>query len=201
MRIFIICLFLFAALLILFFIFLPPLLRKIHFRHFRKYMGRKIYKIAQDHDYCLIQDFTMQLDRQHTAHFDHILFGNKYFYCIVDKAWKGSVIGHVRDENWIFIHPRTKMKQSIKNPIRVNQLRMEKFSLLTGIDQEMLIDIVVVSDDCLFSCHGLRSESTYMVYASELKKLIDTIEHRDVPPFEDAAIEKVVSSVYQLQNK
>lgn len=201
MRIFVICLFSFAALLILFFMIFPPLVRKIRFRHFRKYIGRKLYKIAQDHDYCLIQDFTMRLDSQHTAHFDHILFGNKYFYCIVDKAWKGSVIGHARDEKWLYYQPRTNMKQSIKNPIHVNQLRMEKFSLLTGIDPEMLIDIVVVNDDCLFSCHGLRSESTYMVYASALKKLIDSIEHRDIPPFDNEAIEKVVSSVYQLQNK
>ena len=191
--------FLIVVLLLTLLIFFQPYVKKqYHLRHFRHYMGRKVYRVAKDYDYCLLQNFTMQLDSKHTAHFDHILFGDKYFYCVVDKSWKGSVIGSAHDEHWIYYHPRTNQKQMIKNPLRVNKTRLEKFSLLTGIDEEMLISIVVVNDECTFSCSGLRSDTEYIVHASDFKKLIHEIEHRDVPPFEAQAIEKLVSEVYQL---
>lgn len=161
-------------------------------------MGRKIYQIARDFDYCLLQNYLMRIDSEHTVHFDHILFGDKYFYCIVDKSWKGSVLGAFRDDKWIYYQPRSKKKQSIKNPLKVNQTRIDKLSLLTGVDPQIFINIVIINDDCLYQCTGLRSESTYIIHASEFRKLLHEIENRDVKPFDAKAIEKVVEEINQL---
>ena len=184
-----------AGVLVLYFLpFIKKFLRRHYFRH---YMGRKIYQIAHDNDYLLLQNLVLKVDNEHYAKFDHILFGNKYFYCICDKSYKGDVIGSYRDEIWQIYTSETN-HQGIKNPLRVNQRRVEHFSLVTGIDKEMLINIVVVNDDSLCSCIGLRSESVYICKASELKKLIYELESRNVPPFEDHELEKVVNQVAKL---
>lgn len=185
-------------LLSLFFFFFPMIRKYIYHHRFRQYMGKKVYQIAKDYDYCLLQNVVIEIGNDQTFRFDHILFGNKYLYCITDKSWDGAVLGSARDSTWLFYDAHHMKKQSIKNPLRVNQTRIEKLSLRTGIDMEMMINIVVVNDDCMFSCTGLRSDSIYMVAASKLPKLIQELESRDLPPFEESAIEKVVHEIHQI---
>lgn len=181
------------------FFFILPLVKKYVFHHrFRNYMGKKVFQLAQDFDYCLLQNVTIEIGKNQAIRFDHILFGNKYIYCITDKLWEGAVLGSARDATWIYYYPKSDKKQSIKNPIRVNQMRLEKLSLRTGIDANLMINIVVVNDDCLFSCVGLRSDSSFIVSSSKFSRLIHELESRDLPPFEEKAIEKVVEEINQL---
>ncbi len=175
-----------------------PIIRSVFKRrHFRYYMGKKVYKIAHDNDYLLLQNLVLKISSDAYAKFDHVLFGNKYFYLINDKSYNGDVIGSNRDEIWQF-YGNSNSSQGIKNPLRVNQRRMDHFSNITGIDKEMLINIVVYNDDSLCTCVGLRSDSVFICKASELKKLIYELENRNVPPFEEHELEKVVAQVSKL---
>ena len=64
-----------AGVLVLYFLpFIKKFLRRHYFLH---YMGRKIYQIAHDNDYLLLQNLVLKVDNEHYAKFDHILFGNK----------------------------------------------------------------------------------------------------------------------------
>lgn len=177
--------------------FFPIIKRIFKHRHFRYYMGKKIYKIAHDNDYLLLQNLVLKVNADSYAKFDHILFGNNYFYLINDKSYSGDVIGSNRDEIWQYYSTAT-TAQGIKNPLRVNQRRMELFSNITGIDKELLINIVVYNDDSLCTCVGLRSDSVFICKSSELKKLIAKLESRNVPPFDEYELEKVVNQVSKL---
>lgn len=181
------------------FLFCLPMIKKYIFHHrFRNYMGKKVYRLARDFDYCLLQNVTIEIGKDQTIRFDHILFGNKYIYCITDKLWDGAVLGSARDATWIYYYPKSDKRQSIKNPIRVNQTRLEKLALRTGIDANMMINIVVVNDDCMYFCVGLRSDTSYIISSSKFAKLIQDLESRELPPFEEKAIEKVVEEINQL---
>ena len=197
-RILFIILYLFVIFLVVVTYFYPYVKKMVKNKRFRQHMGRKIYKLANDNDYLLLQNYIIQVDKNSSVRFDHILFGNKYFYCITDKTWKGSIIGSNRDEYWLYYDKGSLEPQDIKNPLRVNQRRLEHFSRVTQVDKEMLINIVVVSDDSLCTCVGLRSETVYLCKESDFKKLIYELESRNVPPFDSHNLEEVVEQIYKI---
>ena len=69
------------VLLILFALFLVifiPIRRKQKQKNFKYFYYKKIYKIAMDRDYYLINDFLFRIDNSYVARIDHILFGDKF---------------------------------------------------------------------------------------------------------------------------
>ncbi len=186
-----------AIIIIIVLYFFPIIKKTFRRRHFRYFMGKKIYKIAHDNDYLLLQNLVLKVNADSYAKFDHILFGNKYFYLINDKSYSGDVIGSNRDELWQY-YGNSNTSQSIKNPLRVNQRRIDYFSNVTGIEKELLINIVVYNGDSLCTCVGLHSDSVFICKSSELKKLIFELESRNVPPFDEHELEKVVNQVSKL---
>ena len=67
------------VLLGLFLIFYNFIILTIEKLTFKKKTAKKIYQIAIDHDYYLLNEVAMKIGT-HTIHFDHILFGNKYIF-------------------------------------------------------------------------------------------------------------------------
>ncbi len=188
------------AIVITLFIFFYPIVKKYLDLHcFHRMMQRRVYRITKNYDFCLLQNHTIPFDSGHSIKFDHIIFGDKYFYCIADKSWNGSVLGSYRDDNWILYEKNKDHRQYVKNPLKINQSRINKLSIMTGIDREIFINIVVVNDDCLFHCVSLRSDYVYIVHASDLEKTIIDIEKRNVQPFDSSEIEKVVAEINQLK--
>lgn len=188
------------AIVITLFLFFRPIVKKYLDLHcFHWIMQRRVYRITKNYDFCLLQNHEIPVDSGHSIKFDHIIFGDKYFYCIVDKTWNGSVLGSYRDDNWVLYENKKNYRQYVKNPLKVNQSRINKLSIMTNIDSEIFINIVVINDNCLFHCSSLRSDNTYIVHASELEKTIIDIETRNVQPFDGHEIEKVVSEINQLK--
>lgn len=149
-----------------------------------------------DNDWRLINNFTFALDDKNDATFDHIIFSDKFIYCIVDKYWHGGIIGKSNDDSWIF-YPDKKDKCYIDNPLKVNQLRIEKLSLSTGLDPEIFIPIVLINDDCLLD--DLKLENNYIVKVSKLKNLIKKNESSDIDCFNQEELQKVVYELNKLK--
>lgn len=50
-------------------------------KNFSKKAGKKIYALARDNDFYLINQVALSIDTK-VIHFDHILFTDKFIYCI-----------------------------------------------------------------------------------------------------------------------
>lgn len=76
---------------------------------------RIVYDIARDKDYYLINTVKLDIDTK-TIHFDHILFGEKYIYCIGNYFHKGAISGKFSDNQWFSYESLTKTTH-VKNPL------------------------------------------------------------------------------------
>ena len=81
-----------------------PLNNKRQKNNFNEYCYKAIYKIAFDEDYYLINNFLFRVDQTTVARIDHILFGNKYIYIIVDTYYEGDLVGKYQDKSLILIN-------------------------------------------------------------------------------------------------
>lgn len=176
-----------------------PIVYKIVFnRNFKNIYYKKIKRLVLGHDWRLLNNFTFALDSENDATFDHIIFSDKYIYCLVDKYWHGGLNGKKEDDSWFF-YPDNKSKCYIDNPLKINDIRKEKLSLITGLDSSIFISIVVINDDCEIDELKLDDSNNYIVKISKLKKLITLIEKRDVSPFNDEELQKVVYEMKKLR--
>ena len=123
-----------AFLLAAYLIISYPLNKYLYRKFFRYKYYKTIYKIVNKKDYRLINNYYFKIDENSQAHFDHLLFGEKYIYCITDKYWTMGIVGKPQDESWILC--KTKDKRTyIDNPLLKNNIREEKLSLISGIDR------------------------------------------------------------------
>jgi hypothetical protein len=189
----------FAA-IILFVLFLVGLffLFRTLFMHriFIKIFGAKVYAIANEFDYYLINLFEFKLDGSKTAHLDHILFGNKYIYLIKDRYYRGQIENE--NGNWIYNHKRNKISKPIDNPLAINHERLEKFSLTTRINEDLLISVVLVNDKAYKDPIYAASSSDFLVSIKKLSKFIEAIEEREVPLLDEQGLQQVVLDLYEL---
>ena len=83
--------------------------------------GRKIYHIALDNDYYLINNVKLASHDDKIASINHLLFGDKYIYLISDYYYRGEVSAKESDLSWIY-RPLSKKEHAryIDNPILKN---------------------------------------------------------------------------------
>jgi hypothetical protein len=178
---------------------LIPLMKQSYYRHHLvKIFGKFIYHIALYSDYYLINNMSLRLDPDHTAHIDHILFGEKYIYVIKDKYYKGALSGKENDESWVFFPDDRRKSRYIDNPLKVNRVRTEKLGLFTGLDEDLFISIIVVNNDCLLEKFESFSRRDYVVQVGKLNKLIEAIESRSVPKINEQQLEQAVQDIAQI---
>ena len=149
---------------------------------------RKIKKVADFNDYLLVNEFSSQSAlTKETYHIDHILIGNKFIYCIKDRYYPGTLLALANDESWLFYG--RKKKVYIDNPMRLNEFRINKFSLSTSLPKESLISIVLINDDCMINELPNRGDHSYCVTLSKFPKLIESIEDRNIGKLNKADLE------------
>ena len=160
-------------------------------KYFRSRYYLSIKKIVETQDYRLINNFYFQIDENTQAHFDHVIFGEKYIYLITSKFWKEGLLGKPQDESWMYYASKSK-HHYIDNPLAKNEIRTEKLSLITGIDRGLFITIVLINDDCLVDEDAKFNPKNIIVKRKKLKKVISNFEHSDVEKINDEQLQKVV---------
>lgn len=176
-----------------------PLIRNAYIRtNLIPFFGKKIYHIALYNDYYLINKLVLKLDDANRAHIDHLLFGEKFIYVIKDRYHDGALTGNERDVNWMFYSKFARRGKYISNPFLINRVRAEKLSLITGLDQHLFINIIVVNDDCLLDDIKTTDNVTYIVKMRKLEKLIKAIEERDIDPIDPDQLDVAVKDIYKL---
>lgn len=168
-------------------------------KDFKYHCYKKIYKIAMDRDYYLINNFLFRIDSAHVARIDHILFADKYIYIINDFYVEGDVDGKENDASLIIISKDGK-KQYMDNPIAINAKLVNKLSLITGINQSLMIGISLINDDCRCGVQT-TSKSSYIIQANRFKQLVKAIESRDIGLINKDQLASAVKAIDKLNRR
>lgn len=175
-----------------------PISRSYYRKHFQIHYYKKIYQVALDNDFFLINQFAFKVDATKVANVDHILFGNKYIYVLSSKYYQGDLVGKYHDKSLIFISHRGK-KCYTDNPYNQVKLLASKLSASTGIDASLMIGIILVNDNCRVAVES-DSKQFYIIQRKRFASLIKAIESRPVQEINQTQLAKAVQSIAK-QNK
>ena len=175
-----------------------PISHAYNRKHFQIHYYKRVYKVALENDYFLINQFLFKIDSSKLANVDHILFGNKYIYVISSKYYQGDLIGKYHDKSLIFISHRGK-KCYTDNPYNQVKNLASKLSSSTGIDASLMIGIILVNDDCKVAVQS-DSKQFYIIQRKRFASLIKAIESRPVGEINQVQLQKAVQSIAK-QNK
>lgn len=189
------------AILAIFLLSFPFIRRHYTFKNFQKIYYKKIRQIADINDYYLINNLVIKNNNQLVCRIDHVLFGDKYIYVIKDRFYRGAISGNKEDNTWLFYSNDGK-KFEMENPMQVNEKRLEKLSLITQIDPSFFISIVLINDNCVIkNASDLNKEDSFIVPKKSLKKVIKTIEKRNVKNMDQKQLEFAVQDISRLYGK
>lgn len=187
-----------SAFIVLFMLIYPFAKARYDFKNFQKIYYKEIKKIADLNDYYLINKLSIRNNNQLICRIDHVLFGDKYIYVIKDRYYRGTICGSANDNAWLF-YTKGDATIEIQNPMKVNEKRVDKLSLATQIDMSFFISIVIINDNCVIkNSQDLMRDNNFIVSKKNLKKLIKTIEKRNVSKMDPKQLEYAVQDISRL---
>ena len=185
-----------AIILLSVFFIVIPINRRRQRDNFKEYCYKAIYRIAFNEDYYLINNFLFRVDSNKVARIDHILFGNKYIYVIIDTYYEGDLVGKEEDESLILINKKSQ-KFYTENQYKIVKSLVKALSRSTSIDESMFIGVVVVNNNCKLGIET-NSKQLYMIQRNRLKKLVKAIESRNVGNINAAQLDAAVKAIDKL---
>lgn len=184
--------------LLFFFIFIP--LRKRYIKkNYDEYYYRTIHRIVTNEDYYLINRFLFKVDDSRTGTIDHILFGDKYIYIISSKYYDGDLIGKQYDKSLILINSKGK-KCYVNNPFLENKLLLERLSMNTDVDSQLMIGIVLVNKNVNINVTN-ESKQYYAIQVNKLPQLVKAIESREIPTINETQLARAVKVFDKLNRR
>ena len=168
-------------------------------KHFQIHFYKKVYKVALNNDYYLINQFRFKNDNSALAGVDHILFGNKYIYVIMSLYYEGDLVGKYNDKSLIFITHKGK-KCYTDNPYNQVKLLTSKLSSSTGVDASLMIGIVLINDDCKVAVQS-ESKQFYIIQRKRFAALIKAIESRPIETINEDQLSKAVQQIAKETKK
>ena len=163
------------------------------------YYYRKIYSYTCNRDFYLINNFVFRLDSKHNTLIDHMLFGDKFIYVIMDKYYEGDLTGNSYDPDLILIG-KNGSKNYVDNPFVAFNKLLSRLSTVTGISTDLMIGITMVNNDCRMNIQS-SSKQFFMIQRNRFKKLVDTIEQRPVGKINAKSLQEAVLTVNNLNRK
>ena len=187
-----------GAILVLIFAIIP-IMHIIHKRNYKGYYYRKIYNYTLNRDFYLINNFVFRLDSKHNTLIDHILFGDKFIYVIMDKYYEGDLTGNSYDPDLILIG-KNGSKIYVDNPYVLFNKLLSRLSTVTGISTDLMIGITMINNSCRMNIDS-SSKQFFMIQRNRFKKLVDTIEQREVGRINAKSLQEAVLTVNNLNRK
>lgn len=195
-----------AVLLILsiLFVILYPRIHKAHLiNNYVAIYGKKIYKLALQQDYYLINRLLLKSEEGISIDIDHLLCGNKYIYVIKDYYFDGGLSANENDRAWIYYHKigKQKIKEKIDNPLLLNEKRVNLLCKITGLDRSLIISVVLINNDCQFSKFEGKSKNNFLVTRSNFKKFIKSFENKNIADLRDSQLSIAVNDIAKLNQR
>lgn len=163
-------------------------------KFFNRQVSKKIYKIAKDYDYYLLNNVAIDVEGR-TIHFNHILFGDKYIYCIVEYFYPNAISGKFNDSSWYRYKGNAK-RVIIKNPMILNRERIKYFASRISATEDLFVAAFIVNNSCLIDDIEGCSNNDRIINLSQLNNLIKEFESKDdVGPIEPEMLSKLVKKI------
>lgn len=182
------------------FVITYPLLKKRQLkRDFVSVYGRRVYKYALHNDLYLINKLELKANDDQILKVDHLLFGTKYIYVIKDYHFPGEIEAKEKDRSFVYkSNQKDAKKIYIDNPMPINKKLTQKLSANIGLKSDLFITISLFNDDTDFGDFASTSKDNYIVTLSKLKKLLDSLESRNIAPLNDEQLKYAVKDVANL---
>ena len=183
------------VLLSIYLIFYRPINSKIEKTFFKINCAKKIYMVAKNHDCYLLNKVAIKVEGK-IIHFDHILFGDKFIYCIVTRYYSVALNGKLDDASW-FHYFRNNDFEIIKNPLRLNKERVDYFSSLITSSKEIFVGMLIVNNSCLIDKIEGVSNNELLINIRDFEKTIKRYEQNEsVTPIEPHSLKLLVKDIY-----
>lgn len=176
-----------------------PLRIRYRKKQYKEFDYKKVYQIAFDNDYYLINKFLFRISSTQVGNIDHILFADKYIYLIHDYYYNGDLTGNFNDQALVLIN-KDGQKAYVDNPLIESAKILNSLSNVTAIDKNMFIGICLLNDECRYSVEHVGSQ-LYLIQRNKLKTLIKTIESRDIGKINPEQLQKVVKAIDKLNRR
>ena len=124
----------------------PFIIERMEKRTFLKSFYTDVYQLAMVYDFYVINDLVLEIDTKF-IHFNHILFGDKYIYCICDHYYDGPLSGKFTDQQW-FLYKNNGQLDHIKNPLLLHKARLSYVTSALRAE-ELFIGLCIVNESCL----------------------------------------------------
>ena len=168
------------------------LCEKIFFKH---KVAKKLYKIAKDNDYYLLNKVAINVEGK-IIHFDHLLFGDKYIYCIGVNYYPLAINGKQNDKNWFRYKSNNKFVY-IKNPMRLHRERVNYFSSLISSDSDLFVATIVINNSCLID-EKCNTKYDKIINLKNLENMVKNYEkNSNVEPIDPILLHQLVQDVYR----
>jgi hypothetical protein len=187
----------------LFFLLLPWFKQQYAKSHLNQIFNRVIHRYVTENDYFLIPFVKVKLPGNRDVIIDHLVFGNKYIYAIKDLYFQGGLLGKGSDKEWSYYEYKYHQPKSryIPNPFLLNQQRIDKLALVTGLDTQLFISVILVNNEAMINRIPVSEDNQFIINIRQFSRLIDAIESREVPPFKSIILEKAVLDINEMNIK
>ena len=186
-----------------FFLLYPYLKLQYVKRNLHKLFNRSLFRLATYEDHFLIPNVHVKLPGNKDVVIDHLYFGDKYIYAIKDLYFEGGLLGKPQDAQWKY-YPykhRNDHYQFIPNPYVLHKQRIEKLSLVTGLDQSLFVSVILVNNDAMIHRIAESDKQEFVINIRFVEKFIQAYEKRDVPPFDLDKIQKAVLDIHEMNRE
>lgn len=173
-----------------------PIRNKNKNKTFKVDYYKKVYSIAFNEDFYLINKFAFKIEDNKLAVIDHILFGDKFIYLITSLYYEGNLSGGYDDKSLIFTNKEGK-KSYTDNPFAKSELYVQRLAALTGLDMSILVGVVLVNDECHLNIYS-DSEQFYLIQKRRLPLLVKAMEHKDIGKLNEEQLAKAVKAIDKL---
>ena len=174
-----------------------------YFYYPRKYKDvhyKAVRKVVHEYDYRLINRFTFPIEENKCAVLDHIIFGEKFFYVILNHYYDGELMGNLNDKSFIYLNTKGK-KYYVNNPYKLLAYSLSRLSTSCGIDKKYLIGIVLINDSCTYKVEA-NYESYFVCKRKHLGKLIKSIESRkDIGKIKEEMLQQVIYDMNRINRR
>ena len=190
------------VLVILFIILYPRFIRRHYKKDFVSIYGKKIYRYALHNDLYLINQLELKCNDDQLLKIDHLLFGNKYIYVILDYYLPGLIEAKINDQSFLYTSiEKNAQRVYIDNLLLKNEEITKKLAFNLGLNPSLFIPLSLVDNDSEFKELKFEKKDNYMIHIGNFKKLLDKLEARKVAPLNDEQLKYTVKDVFKLNER
>jgi hypothetical protein len=162
---------------------------------FARIVGRKVYSLAEDKDFYVINQVALSIENK-IIHFDHILFTNKFIYCIGTKYYDAPVSGNYEDAQWLKYNSSSNIER-IKNPMLLATARLNYIKSSVNAMDGIFVSVVLVNDTCILDEIKNCPPGNYIMNLNEFRKFVEVNEKSDIPDIDQLCLEDLVQKIYK----